>query len=68
MEHASSGSAGSVVAVAVAAEVELEREVQPGTVAPDAWFNRSTDRKKYWAAGKEADLKTEDFHLHHLHL
>ena len=57
-ERASPESAGPVaaaaavvvvVAAAAAAEFELEREVQPDTVAPDTWNNGLTDRKIYWA-------------------
>ena len=50
MERASSGSAGPVaVAVVVVAELVLEREVRPDTVAPDTRNDESADQKMYWA-------------------
>ena len=67
-ERASSESAGPVAAAAAVAEAGLEQEVRLDTVAPDTWNNGLTDRKIYWGGRDEADLKTEDFHLHHLHL
>ena len=68
MERASSGSAGPVAVAAAAAELELEREVRPDTVAPDTRNNESADQKNVLDDETDADLETEDFHLHHLHL
>jgi len=70
MGRGDSGSAGSVAVVVVAAaaaEVGLEREVRPDTVAPAGRMDRS-DGTNRGMNGEGAHLEAEDFHLHHLHL
>ena len=67
MGRGDSGSVESVAVVVAAAEVGLEREVRPDTVAPAGTMDCS-DGTNRGMNGEEAHLEAEDFHLHHLHL
>lgn len=69
MERAGSETVGPVAVVAAAAaEVGLERGTRPDIVVPNGWNNGLFNGTSREVNRKEANLKAEDFHLHHLHL